>query len=838
MARQYVTQNGVVLIIPGAYPNLTVQNTVSGLSTNGVLALIGEADAGPDFSEEESLKNNAFGPNSLGDVIAKYRSGPLVDAFRGASAAANDPNLPGSPSRFVMVKTNPSTKAEADLFSQVDGVTAYAVLADKSYGKLGNLLYFSITEDTAEVIPTTGSFTFIPAVGAVDFSIRTNGGASLAVSLLANATPTTFVSTVNALSGVAATGGSLRTVLPGVSGNLSVAVASLVVTITYTGTFTTTPSVGDTLTIPTGSVIAGTGDDNVGAYVVTAATSTTITATKKSDAGQGGAVIGVITPPVAVGSTPVAATTDINVYAPCVITQETSTLINGLGKTLEINALTSAADILTNCLFALSPTAVTWVSTSATPKRLTSAAERSITINVNRQFDAIEEELSAGGQIGLELGYTGTTCAVSVTSTALNTTVVGGSGANLAITLADFATLADLATYINAQTGYTCSVGNNALGQMPAIALDEGSFTAGTTFGNKTCRIKLDAAKLFDAISESGTVQLNVPPEAAVSGLPANASTTFLAGGTKAGTTNAIFQSALDALESVRLNFVVPLFSRDASADIIDGDTDSTSTYTIDYINAAVKTHVLRMSTTKRRRYRQGWLSIRADFDDVKEQSYSLATARCTLAFQDIKDLGASSIEQYQPWMGAAKGASMQAAGLYRSITNKGINCSGAVQAAGDWSDSNDDDLEEALLANLLTVKTDEIAGGFKWVSDQTTYGRDNSFFWNSAQMIYTADVLQLTVAQRMEQAFVGASIADVNAATALSYLEGVMAEMLRIKLISPSDDAPLGYRSPKIQIIGNAMLVSAEVKISGAILFIPIEFLVTQITQTASASQ
>jgi hypothetical protein len=120
-------------------------------------------------------------------------------------------------------------------------------------------------------------------------------------------------------------------------------------------------------------------------------------------------------------------------------------------------------------------------------------------------------------------------------------------------------------------------------------------------------------------------------------------------------------------------------------------------------------------------------------------------------------------------------------------------------------------------------------------VSDQTTYGKDGNFVYNSIQMVYAADTVALTTAMRMENAFVGQSLSDVSAALALSYLQGIMSDFLRLKLIAPSSDAPLGFRNAKIVIDGPAMRVSAEVKIAGSIYFIPISFYVTQITQTAS---
>jgi hypothetical protein len=123
--------------------------------------------------------------------MAKYKSGPLVDAFKAAATPANDPDIVGAPNRFILVKTNPSTKASAAL-PKIGGGT-YATLYDKSYGQLGNLIYFTVASKTAEVKPTTGSFTYIPPVGTVAIGLRVNGAAEVSRTTVAAETPTAFV---------------------------------------------------------------------------------------------------------------------------------------------------------------------------------------------------------------------------------------------------------------------------------------------------------------------------------------------------------------------------------------------------------------------------------------------------------------------------------------------------------------------------------------------------------------------------------------------------------------------------------------------------------------------
>ena len=263
------------------------------------------------------------------------------------------------------------------------------------------------------------------------------------------------------------------------------------------------------------------------------------------------------------------------------------------------------------------------------------------------------------------------------------------------------------------------------------------------------------------------------------------------------------------------------------------GATDSTSTYTIANVTSYSRTHVLAISNIKRKRNRQAFLSQRDTFANVQITAQNLASARCTLCFQDVKDAGANGVVQFQPWMGAVKAASMQAAGFYRALVNKGINITSAVQAAGDFDDQNDTQMETALLNGLLPIRR-QPNRGYKWVSDQTSYTKDNNFVFNSVQAMYAADTIALTTAQRMKDAFVGQSVADVSAAVALAALSGIMADMLRLKLLGPSDDAPNGFKNAKVKIAGPVMSVSVEIKVAGAIYFIPIQFQVTQVVQSA----
>lgn len=855
MAQSTIT-NGTTLIIPGAYPSITVQTSNSGLAANGVIMLVGEANAGPDYTLESDITLNGYGPDQFTDVVAKYKSGDLVDAFKAASRPANDPGIVGNPSRIFILKTNASGRASATL-PKIGGGT-YTTIADKSWGKLGNVTYIpTITAATPEIVPTTGLFTFIPPSGTVNTSVVVNGGTIQSLSFAAATLPSAVTTAINGLTGITATGGVDRTVLTNLTGTPTVSVTgasgnSATFNIAGKATWDITPSVGDTLYIITDFAAA-----NRGGYVVTAATSTTISATKIADVGG---TPGAPTPPTNAGAFTITAATNFRCFSPISASLAAGNVIDGIGKSLEWAELTTGTDLVSRNVLQLSATPVTFFSKVASPNTIVSASEYSTTFTVTRQSDNTSDVITAGGDVTLKIGYKGTTGTVTINSTQLTTTVTGGAGTNLVLNLKDFNTLNDLAAFINAQTGYSCSVGNATLGQLPTFTASTNTVTTqygtldsvttvgiATVQGTPTGRIKKDGYAFFNKILNNtqaiqvgtgipGTGNAPIPPAL---GLPATTiAAIYLAGGTLGGTSNAQITGAVDACEKIRGNFIVPLFSQDASLDIPQGSTDSSSTYTVDSINAYIRGHVLALSTLKRKKNRQAFLSKRDTFANAQLAASNIASYRCAMPFQDVKNVDAfGNIQQYQPWMGAVVAAGMQAAAFYKAILNKGANIVGALQATGDYSDQSDSNNESALTSGLMPLQKSQ-TGAWKWLSDQTTYGSDNNFVFNSVQAIYVADVIALTTAQRMQDAFLGESVADVSAVAALSFIEGVMDDFLRLKLIAASDDAPLGYKNIIVKISGPSMVVSLEVKLAGAIYFIPINFLVSQVSQQATSGQ
>ena len=955
MALTYSSSDFGTLIIPGAYTRLNVQTPASGIGVAGILALIGEADEGLATSAAtEDLSLNYYTPSQMGDVINKYTSGPLVEAFKAAVAPANDPNLPGSVTRIYLYKTNPSTIASSAIPTIS---TTYGTLSALKAGANGSNLKWETSVYTNAIAPTTGTFSYIPVPSAATSAIlnyRIRGGANTSLTINPNIPPNTLVSTLTSGS-LLATGGVNRSAFAGLATiNVTTVAAgnSATFTLAAGSVFATTPVPGDLLVLPANtlygatadSTFAGAGSANLGTYVVTSVSNTTlsafITATKVADH-----VNATVTAPVSVVATPFSATVtnDMQVYSPMSITDKSGTnrssfaalasagvsvtasganlrlnltgatafaqganaprvgdifyipsgsSISGAGNAnvgyytvSTVNNVTSSAYCIAARLsngspvnvaattFSATPdndarvsrpwidgiqlgfelsdgggtrnvnqvfydlgttTAATWISTASIPY-FVAGTDYQANLLISRSTDNLQESYTAiGGNIALKLSYVGTTATVTVTGTSLSTSVTGGSGANLTLNFSNYPTLSDLVGYINSQTGYTAAVATASVGQLSPTILDQGVYscatsTAGTLY---PCRIKKDLYDFKTKLALSSNVSFT---SIAVAGLPESSlMPTFFAGGAKTGTSGAAVIAAIDKLADIDCNFIVPLFSRDASLDIVDGLTDVSSTYTIDAINAYTKSNVLAMSQIKMRKNRLAVLSYRNTYANCKIQAQNLASAKVALAIQDVKAVGISgNIVQFQPWYAAAVAASMQAIGLYKSIMHKYTNISGIITPFNDFNPRNNGQLEDAILSGLLILENPP-TGGFRWVSDQTTYGKDNNFVFNSLQVMYTADFMALDLLQSFDNFAVGQAISDISAANALVFLKYKMDQYLKNSLISPSDGAPAGFDAASVQISGPVMRVNVNVYITNAIAFVPITLNVSQVTQTA----
>lgn len=721
MSQQLVTPF-VSTNVPGAYVNYSVVTQPVGVTSSGIVLIMGEANGGPSY-EQVSLQNSLYTPSQLDKVTQVFTSGQLVDAFQMLTAPSNDPNITGTATQIYVVKTNTGTKATGTLAS-------YGTLSDLNWGTLGNQDQYQVLAVDAEDAPTiTG--TVVPSFGAVtgtSFTVRVNGGAAVVVGpLSASANQGALVTNMNTALASA-----------GVDLDCTAGAAMNTISINWSGT------------------------------------------------------------PGSVSPVP-----DATAWA------------KGWGKSFEL------IDSTPGDLAALGLVVGLTVSSQEPAIELQDS-------NISRN---ISETLQADALIALQVGYLGTTATLTIASGILTTTVTGGSGANLNITLSQYSTIGNLAGFIATQTGYSATV-VPAANQLPTSALDAVSAVGicSTGTGDEPGRLKMGLYQFEQVMATSRLLSFTAT---ATAGVPTPmTSPAFLSGGTRGATLAADIVNVINTLGAVTINIIAPLISQDATLDIIAGLTDPGSTYTIAALNALLKTHCLEESDPLLNRNRIAICSYNGTYANAASMAHTLASFRVSLAFQQVNQVNSLGVvTTFQPWMAAVCASGMQAGGFYKAIVNKYANMISIVDPTG-YNNGDPGDTSEALDAGLLPLYTD--TGGVRWVSDQTTYGVDNNFVYNSIQAVYDADLIAINLKQSFADAFVGQSLADVSAASASSFLTSQMAVYMQLKLIAPSNGAPLGFNNAKISIAAPTMTVSVNIYLATAIYFIPISFSISAVQQSA----
>jgi hypothetical protein len=288
--------------------------------------------------------------------------------------------------------------------------------------------------------------------------------------------------------------------------------------------------------------------------------------------------------------------------------------------------------------------------------------------------------------------------------------------------------------------------------------------------------------------------------------------------------------NALTAFQKIRVNAVIPLFSRNSTSDVTDRQTDSGSSYTIAGIHQAVKTHCSLMRTTKARSERQGYLSIKDTYVNCKSAAQTLADASSQLLIQDIKQNDSDgAIKWFQPWalsclVAGARGGSP----IGLPMTNKYLNCSGIRQTGQMLSvadvdiveDFNPDTQYEDAIRNGLTFMEHPQSGGFRVVVDNTTYGRDGNWVYNRAHVLYAADVLEYDFRTQLQNIYVGVKN-TVSAAEIAQTCESILGTYLAQGMTVSTSDAKQGFKQLQVQLAGNTVNVNVTVKLVEGIDFV-----------------
>ena len=175
------------------------------------------------------------------------------------------------------------------------------------------------------------------------------------------------------------------------------------------------------------------------------------------------------------------------------------------------------------------------------------------------------------GRNAFSVVYTGAETTATIAVTPTQVTLVAGS-TNTAIALADFERIGQLVDRINGVNGFAASVldGNS---EKPALnGLDS---LSATSVKSTTVTVTGNLSAIVDWLNSTGEGFVTATRGTNAGTLPANIPFTYLAGGTDGSTTNTEWQNGFDALQTIDVQWVVPI-SDSAS---IHAMTDSHCSY-------------------------------------------------------------------------------------------------------------------------------------------------------------------------------------------------------------------------------------------------------------------
>jgi hypothetical protein len=474
------------------------------------------------------------------------------------------------------------------------------------------------------------------------------------------------------------------------------------------------------------------------------------------------------------------------------------------------------------------------------------ASEAMVALQLTQKRDTLIESLSVGGNIVLEAGCSNAVASAEVVIDSSKVLLKEAGSIVATFNKATYKTMKDLVEDMSLVVGWTLMLSDELFGQMSPAILDNVTANALSAL-NKPARIKKDAYEVAQFFVESSLADIvsidgGVTPVKAC-GLVDAKTETLLASGALGATSMSDINSALTIFEGIRMNSIIPLFSRDAAADIADSLTDSVSDYTIDAIHQAVKNHLSKTATTKERSERQAYLSLKKSFADCQIKANVLADFRAQLFIQDTKNSDSDGeLKWFQPWALACLVAGARAGSpVGTPITFKYMNCSGIRHTAQAMSTDEQDividfnprtQYEAAIKSGIVFLENPQ-TGGFRVVLDNTTYGKDGNWVRNRANVQYAADVLVYDYRSQLESIYVGVKN-TLNANEVKSVCESILAGYLAQGITVASDDAPNGFKGLTVQISGNTITTSFIAKLCEGIDFIFSNITVSRKTSTA----
>jgi hypothetical protein len=759
-----VTFGGQTQFRPGGITRINANGLIPvGISANGTLAILGEAEGGEPRSvitvDDPSIARDLF------------RSGPLADAIRIAFDPSSDPRVPGGAFRALLYKTNNSTKSETQLPSNE------AIFADTAAG-VPTTTVIQLTTNTAMVVDEhVGRWFEIVATGEIRRIIG-NTVDTITVSPGFSAAPVA-TDPVRILASAlllqsrdwgAHTNSVAAEFEPGVT------LGTNVMTLTFEDKVEQSPELG--------------GDPlfrikYLGGPIVETGTANTITAGVPFD--PTGATLEVL---------PAGGAPALNAWAGQMIR-----FSNGIQREISGN-------------------------TAASPSVVTLAAGHFLRTDEQAEVDddagvSIVDVTSATATItGANGVATGLTSAILPTADDLALTFIAGE------TLRQFADRIngstnyelEVANGVNQDTVLMAELDFGTAATAVDVRFDE-SQTA-TTGGEFLADLQaiIDWVNEFSELaiasrSVAGATEGSEPPQptggssALISDLPV-----FFIGGTRGVSGNSDFQDGFDALAQFRANHTIPLISDD----LINEGFGSEATFAS--VAAQLAEHVNLMNSTGKNEM-GGYIGCDCTREELVTQSAAFNNADVQLFGQKLTVLNAAGSLQEQPeWSIAVAAAGMRAGvpEVGEPLTFKFIKTNGLSQDSS-WDPRAIGDANRLLDKGVMFAEQVE-GTGFRFVRDITTYLLDANIAFLDGNTRDAVRFIAYDLRTGIENQFTGLKATPANAASIRSFVISKMdiyrRENIIVQSLDPETETELlpGWRNLVVSITGNVATIRIEI--------------------------
>lgn len=767
-----ITFNGITLIRPGGLTKVNARALIpTNLATNGIVAIIGEADAG------------VGGLTTIDDPIegrAAFRSGPLADSLRLAFAPTNDPRLGGGAFRVLAYKTNTVSAAQGTVhlpgdegvvtdtattgsttttvnFSSATLTDATGILYKGHWLKFNNELRRIVSNSTsgALICVVSPGFSSAPistnpllilqtqaVLTSIDYGAHTN---EMFAEFEAGATTSKYVYTGGY--------GTFSEQSPEILGNASLEIKY----------------VGGPIATSGSTVAAGYGIIGLGTGVVTA---TTV----------------VFTPQ---------ATPTLNQWAGMVLQ-----FPDGEQRLITGNTAAANSVVTLNASYTLSNAEITRYNLSG------------LTVYVRNVTQA---NISIAGASGV---------ATSVTSAVLPT------ADNLNYTFDANQTLRQFVAYLNNNTNYRATI---PAGLNPDTVLmktfDFGTrntsvdcrFDRTISYDTKGT-FRKDLQDLVDWINANsvlftaarftvGTTEGREIPQ--VTGGSANSigdAPYWLRDGARGTSSNSTWQTGFDALLDERSQHLVPLISQDLTNEGLS------STATFSAIAAQLNSHIATRNTSARNEC-GGYMGMKGTRAQLITQAGVFNSGDIQLCGQQVTTLNAAGDTYKFPEWGMAvviAGSRAGAPEIGTPLTYKYINISAITQDAS-WKYQSKSDVNALLTAGIVVVEQKQ-GSGFRIIRDITTYSIDDNLAYTDAHVRDIIRFISFDMRTGLEDQFTGekANPATVNAVRnfIITKLDVYRNGNLITQSLDPETRTKLlpGYRNITVSIVADIANIRMEI--------------------------